>query len=121
VPNLGFGLKLTVVKEQCPDTPAYVWVARRLPPRGLENEMRRVLSEQLPKLIDTPSNERVLLLENRSLGSNHHAVANAIEAISSDYPELQKLDAAWLVTTTFSRPYFRRVWPGGLGEKFIDP
>jgi len=114
VPGLSFPLQVRVEKTRLEDVPGYVFIARTIPPAGRRPVIQRALQRKLPKLIATPADRRILIVERQdaSFGYAHlrTEIEEANKAAGLDYP-----DEIWLATTlswdNAGNLWFHEIWP----------
>lgn len=68
IPDLGFDLEVFVETMEIPDTEGAIVVSRILPQeRPFIDVLRKALHNKVPKLVDTPTDKRILLLEDEGV------------------------------------------------------
>jgi hypothetical protein len=123
VPNLPFPLRIHIEKTRMDAYAGNVFVDRFLPDnRQFVDVVRRALGDKVPKLAGTAADKRILLVEKGTPARGYVEIGDAIESLRQEFPQLEKVDAVWAVSTVaMEREHwvsFCRVWPGGLGERF---
>jgi len=98
-------------------------VSRILPPnRPFISVLRTALRNKVPKLVDTPADKRILLLEDEGVAIGFSQIIKGVESSVEGLPELNKVDEVWLVKTmgwkTSGHLFYSHVWPGGLTQRF---
>ena len=61
----------------------------------------KTLSTKLPKLVNTPADRRILLLERQHMNLLPSRMLAEIEAQRAQHPELEKVDEIWIAETMF--------------------
>jgi hypothetical protein len=68
------------------------------PPWDLE-PVRKALVAKLPKLVATPADIRILLLEKYYLSPSSTTIANDLAVLAGEFPALAQVSEVWLATT----------------------
>jgi len=123
VPGLTFELKVLVDTMDLPETDGVVVVGRILPSNGsFEKVLRTAIKKKVPKLVEAPADQRVLLLEDGGTAIGFTKLTIELDEIAKEFSDLKKIDAVWTVHTTSWKSngdaLFVYVWPGGVREKF---
>jgi hypothetical protein len=123
IPDVGFELKVLVETMSIPGTDGVVVVSRILPEeRPFIEVLRRALANKVPKLVGTPADKHILLLEDEGAAIGFYKVTHGIDSSVASVPELKKVAEVWVVKTmswkASGEVFFYRVWPGGVGERF---
>ncbi len=63
--------------------------------------IERILTKKLPKLVNTPANRHVLLLERRHMNLVPTQILEEIERRRPSFPALNSVDEIWIVETIF--------------------
>jgi hypothetical protein len=115
IPELGFVLRVTVhtmdTTKWVPGGYGVVHVARTLPDKRFpERVVRKALCDKLLKLAeakfeDNAVERRILLFEWQTSSWSYTQIAEAVESVAAEFPELERIEAIWLVDTTG--------WPAG--------
>jgi len=121
VPDVGFELKVLVTTMSIPGADGVVVVSRILPvDRPLIDVLRKALANKVPKLVGTPADKHILLLEDEGTAIGFYKVVHGIDSSVEGLPELKKVDEVWVIKTmgwkTSGKVTFYHVWPGGAGE-----
>jgi hypothetical protein len=102
--------------------PPHVWVVRALPDDSCRDLVRTVLRTKLTKLAGTLTDRHILLIECATPWS-YRETAEATESVGSEFPELQRIQAIWVVDTTAWRTercvFCQTIWPGKVREAFL--
>jgi hypothetical protein len=114
IDGLPFPLRLHVEKTSLEDIPGYVFIARSIPQAGVRPVVQRAVHRKLPKLLRTPANTRILLVERReaSYGYAHlrTQIEEAMRVEGLEYP-----NEIWLATTiswdNSHTLWFHEIWP----------
>jgi hypothetical protein len=114
VPGLRFPLQVRVEKTRLEDVPGYVFIARTIPPAGRGPVIQRALQRKLPKLLATPADRQILIVERRDASYGYAHLRTEIEEANKvarlDYP-----NEIWLATTLSwdngGNLWFHEIWP----------
>lgn len=123
IPNLPFELNVLVQTMDISGTEGVVSVSRILPKdRPFIDVLRTALARKLPKLVATPADKHILLLEDASSAIGFRQVIEGIDACREEFPQLSDVDEIWVAKTvvwkTAGDVWFCHVWPGGVRERF---
>ena len=120
VPGLPFELIILVQKERQKE--GRVFVGRSAMPDTLKRVIMKSLSEKLPKLVHTPADRRVLVLEKDNVPRGYVEIGQIIESVSHEFLDLAKVDEIWIVNTVAWEKeqvvFFYKIWPGGVSNRF---
>ncbi len=120
VPDMPFDLSISIEKTHLPDSPGCFFVARHAPPDSLDEVMRTAFSRKLSKLVETPADRRILLLEKADILHGYGRTRKSIETVGPEFRDFARVNEVWLANTVaWARekvvffyelwPYFRRV------------
>ena len=106
-----------------PGTDGVVAVGRILPEdKPFIDVLQTALGEKAPKLVNTPADKHILLLEDAAAAIGFAKVIQGIDSNVLVLPELKKVDEIWVVKTMGWKSkgdvFFCHVWPGGVGARF---
>jgi hypothetical protein len=123
IPDVGFDLTVNVETMDIPSTEGVVVLSRILPgDKPFIDVLRRSLHKKVPKLVETPAERHILLLEDEGVAIGFHSLIEGIDASAEELADLGDVDEVWVVKTMGWKPsgkvFFCRVWPGGVGERF---
>jgi hypothetical protein len=123
ISNVAFELRVLVQTMDIPGTDGVVTVGRILPQdRPFIDVLRAALTARVPKLVNTPSDKHILLLEDAGVAIGFFKVIQGIDSNVEALPELKKVDEVWVVKTmgwkSAGDVFFYHVWPGGVRERF---
>jgi hypothetical protein len=123
IPDVGFELQVFVETMSIPGTDGVLVVSRILPDdRPFSDVLKRALTNKLPKLVGTPADKYILLLEDEGASLGFHKVIDGIDSSAEGLPELRRVDAIWVAKTLSWKKsgvvFFCHVWPGGVRERF---
>jgi len=94
-------------------------------PETLAGVLRKALHDKLSKLLHTPAESRILLLEKDNLPRGYVEIAQTIESLQPEFRDLSKVDAIWVVNTVAWElegvVWFLKIWPGGVTARFRVP
>jgi hypothetical protein len=119
IQRLPFDLEVFILKDANPD--GRVFVGRSGMPETLDLVIEKALKRKLPKLVETLTNSRLLLLEKDNVPGGYVAVTRIIEALEPQFPQLQRVTGIWIANTVSLKQsghaFFYHVWPGGVTRK----
>jgi len=123
IPDLPFKLDVLVQTMDIAGTEGVVSVSRLLPKdRPFIEVLRTALARKIPKLVATPADTHILLLEDASSAIGFRQVIEGIDVCREESPQLSDVTAIWVVKTivwkTAGDVWFCHVWPGGVRERF---
>ncbi len=122
IPNLPFRLELSVEKIYIPGFEGSVCVMRSHMPETLGGVVSKALHDKLPKLLNTPADRRILLLEKDNLPRGYVEIAQTIESLELEFTRLSEVDSIWVVNTVAWESemvvWFLKIWPGGVTTRF---
>ena len=122
IPGLPFDLTIFADKMELPGHPGTLSLGRCEMPNTFAEVVRKALRTKLPKLISTQVEKRILLLEKDNLPHGYGEIAQSIESMEAEFPDLRHIDQIWVVNTvaweTENSLFFYAVWPGGVGLRF---
>jgi hypothetical protein len=100
IPNLPFKLDVLVQTMDIAGTEGVVSVSRLLPrDRPFIQVLRVALAKKIPKLVATPADAHILLLEDASSAIGFRQVIEGIDACLEEFPQLSDVTAIWVVKT----------------------
>jgi len=123
IPGLGFDLKVLVQMMEVPGSKGFVGAGRIRPKdRPFIDVLRKALTTKVPKLVATPADKRILLLEHQGTSVGFTEVTRGMDSTVDALPDLKKVDEVWVVHSmewkTRGFLIFVYVWPGGVKNKF---
>src|SRR5574337_480671 len=126
IPDVGFELTVTVETMDRPGSDGAVVVSRILPyDKPFIDVLRRSLHSKVPKLVKTPADKHILLLEDEGFSIRVDRLVQGINSSIGELAALKELDEVWVVYTVDWKisgdVLFCSVWPGGVGERFPIP
>ena len=68
---------------------------------NLGKVIQKVLNKKLPKLVNTPADKRILLLERQHMNLCPQSILDQIEKRRGSFPQLAGVDEIWFVETIF--------------------
>lgn len=74
-------------------------IARQQVTVDLDKVVARALAAKLPKLVETPADKRVLLLERQHMNSTPMQILDEVENLRPSVPALAQVDDIWVVET----------------------
>jgi hypothetical protein len=84
--------------------------------------VRKALSAKLPKLVKTPADSRILLMEDASMILGTTIFSREIDSAVETFKELDGVNSVWLAHTPVWESehvvWFFHVWPNGVRERF---
>ncbi len=118
ISDVGFDLSVTAWKRPVA-TGDGVYVGRFGMPSDFCQVVRERVEAKLPKLVDTPADQRVLLFELDSVAQGPPNLADCLEEPEATIAKLQSVDEIWCAQTSAweaeGRVHFSRVWPPSSG------
>ena len=115
-----FPLHLNVHVTSVPGMPGACRIARYEVPGDLGGVVERALESKLPKLLNTPADRHILLLERDQWIVNELQIYKQIEKREESFPDLKRLDEIWYANTAvfYTEKYltFELIDRGGLVE-----
>jgi len=123
IPGLGFDLRVLVQTMEVPGSKGFVGAGRIRPKdRPFIDVLRKALTTKVPKLVATPADKRILLLEHQGTSVGFTEVTRGIDSTVDALPDLKKVDEVWVVHSmewkTRGFLIFVYVWPGGVKNRF---
>jgi hypothetical protein len=123
IPGLGFDLTVRIEAMDLPDSPGVLVVGRLRPAdKPFSDMVRKALAAKLPKLVRTPADSRILLMEDASMILGMTPFSHEIDVAREAFPDLAHVDSVWLAKTSVWEServvWFFHVWPGGVRERF---
>jgi hypothetical protein len=123
IPNLGFELKVHVQTMEIPGTGGVVVVGRILPAnKPFIDVLQKALADKVPKLVATPAEKHILLLEDNGVAIGFTKVTAGIDTSLDKIPDLRKVTEVWIAHTmgwkSSGDVLFVHIWPGGAKERF---
>jgi hypothetical protein len=122
IPDVGFELNVTVQTFDLPETEG-VLVTGHILPGGtpFDKVLERALHQKVPKLVATPADMHILLLEDGGTAIGFSKISSGLDENVKGLPELKKLNAIWTVHTmgwkSNGDALFFRVWPDPWNEQ----
>jgi hypothetical protein len=123
IPGLGFELKVLVQTMEVPGSEGVVGAGRIRPKdKPFIDVLRKALTTKVPKLVATPAEKHILLLEHQGTSVGFTEVTRGIDSTVDMLPDLKKVDEVWVVHSmewkTSGFLIFVYVWPGGVKGRF---
>ena len=81
--------------------PGILHVRRQQVENNLGEVIERALRKKLPKLVNTPADKRILLLERQHMNLHPRNMLDEIEKRRRSFPDLARVDEIWIVETIF--------------------
>ena len=75
-------------------------IARDKMPGDLDAIVEKALRTKIPKLIGTPADKRILLLERDQIGLGDSQVYREIVKLAPQFPDLARVDEIWIANTS---------------------
>jgi hypothetical protein len=79
--------------------PGAVHVRRQQIDNSLADVVEKALKKKLPKLVNTPADRRILMLERQHMNLLRESMLAEIECRRARFPELAKVDEIWVIET----------------------
>jgi hypothetical protein len=94
-----FTITLQVSVTSMPGTPGACRIMRYDAPKNLGDVVERALRMKLPKLVATPANRRILLLERDQIFPSFLEIYAEIEKREAGFADLKQVDTIWFANT----------------------
>src|SRR6266487_41162 len=75
-------------------------IARDKMPGDLDSIVEKALRTKVPKLIGTPADKRILLLERDQIGLGDGQVYREVVKLAPQFPDLARVDEIWIANTS---------------------
>jgi hypothetical protein len=123
IPGCGFELNVVVHTFELPETDGVLAVGRILPSGDpFDAVLDKALAQKVPKLVATPADKHILLLEDGSTAIGFAKIGMGLDARVGKLEDLKRVDAVWTVHTmewkSKGHAMFVRVWPGWTAQRF---
>lgn len=123
IPGCGFELGVIVQTFELPETDGVLVVGRILPGGDpFDAVLDKALNQKVPKLVATPADKHILLLEDGGVAIGFAKIGMGLDARVEKLQELKNVDAVWTIHTmewkSRGHAMFVRVWPGWTGQRF---
>jgi hypothetical protein len=123
IPGCGFELDVVVQTFELPETDGVLVVGRILPSGDpFDAVLGKALAQKVPKLVATPADKHILLLEDGGTAIGFAKIGMGLDARVEKFQDLKKVDAVWVIHTmewkSKGDAMFVRVWPGWTGQRF---
>ena len=90
---------------------------RRWGSTNVDATVEKALKDKLPKLVKTPADIRILLLERNQWSLREEQIWQEIQRRAADFPLLSEIDEIWFAETVFYDVPLDPNWCGYLGFK----
>jgi hypothetical protein len=97
--NITLTVKVTSLLRGLSAKSGLLHVRRQQVENSLGEVIEKALRKKLPKLVNTPADKRILLLERQHMNLLPESILAEIEARRSKFPELEKVDEIWIIET----------------------
>lgn len=94
-------VRITPLRRGDQAEPGALHVRRQQIDTNLGDVIEKALKKKLPKLVNTPADRHILLLERQHMNLLPESMLAEIESHRSLFPELAKVDEIWIVETIF--------------------
>lgn len=78
----------------------YCWLARCDKPGNMDKIVEKAIKRKVPKLVRTPADKRILLLQREHITMGDTEILKLIEKFAPDYPDIAKVDEVWSANTS---------------------
>lgn len=106
-------LSITLQTMHLPGNSGVTLISRGPMPKTLGDIVEEALRRKLPKLVKTPSDRRVLLIERQHISLGDTQISAEIEKLAAAFPELNDVHEIWIVDTSILESdgwsYFRHM------------
>jgi hypothetical protein len=94
-------VRVTPLRRGDKAEPGALHVRRQQLDNNLGGVIEKALKKKLPKLVNTPADKRILLLERQHMNLLPESMLAEIESRRAAFPELAKVDEIWIIETIF--------------------
>ncbi len=94
-------VRVTSLRRGDKAEPGALRVRRQQIDNNLGDVIEKALKKKLPKLVNTPADKRILLLERQHMNLLPESMLAESENRRSSFPELAKVDEIWIIETIF--------------------
>jgi hypothetical protein len=106
-------LPITLQTMHLPGHSGATLISRGPMPKTLGDIVEEALKRKLPKLVKTPADRRILLIERQHISLGDTQISAEIEKIAPTFPELNDVHEIWIVDTSILESdgwtYFRHM------------
>ena len=99
--EISLNVRVTPLKRGPADEPGVLHVRRQQMDVNLGDVVERSLRKKLPKLANTKSDRRILLLERQHMNLLPEMMLQEIHGRRAVFPELSSVDEMWIIETIF--------------------
>ncbi len=94
-------IRVTPLRRGDKAEPGALHIRRQQIDNNLGDVIEKALKKKLPKLVNTPADKRILLLERQHMNLLPESMLAEIESRRASFPELAKVDEIWIIETIF--------------------
>lgn len=94
-------VKVTPLRRGSAAEPGIVHVRRQQVDANLGDVIEKALNRKVPKLVNTPADKRILLLERQHMNLLPESMLDEIEKRRPAFPMLSHVDEIWIIETIF--------------------
>ncbi|MCC7155838.1 MAG: hypothetical protein IT161_14780 [Bryobacterales bacterium] len=94
-------VRVTPLRRGDKAEPGALHIRRQQIDNNLGDVIEKALRKKLPKLVNTPSDKRILLLERQHMNLLPESMLAEIETRRASFPELAKVNEIWIIETIF--------------------
>src|SRR5262249_10354151 len=95
--NVTLTIRVVPLRRGSSAEPGVVHVRRQQMNNDLGDVIEKALKKKLPKLVNTPAERRILLLERQHMNLLPEMVLGEIERRRASFPDLAKVDEIWII------------------------
>jgi hypothetical protein len=96
-----FDMELNIRVLSLPCGPGILYVRRQQVDNNLGQVIQKALDKKLPKLVNTWTDKRILLLERQHMNLSPQSILDQIEKRRGSFPQLADVNEIWIVETIF--------------------
>jgi hypothetical protein len=94
-------VKSVAIRRGSSSEPGHLNVRRQQVENNLDQVIEKALRRKLPKLVNTPADRRILLLERQHMNLLPESILDEINSQRTSFPQLANVDEIWILETMF--------------------
>ncbi len=99
--NITLTIRVVPLRRGSTAEPGIIHMRRQQMDNNLGDVIEKALKKKLPKLVNTPADKRMLLLERQYMDLLPEMMLAEIDRRRAAFPELEKVDEIWIIETIF--------------------
>lgn len=99
--DITLNLRVVPLRRGSSAEPGILHVRRQQIDNNLDQVIEKALKTKLPKLVNTPADKRILLLERQHMNLSPQSMLDEIEKRRASFPTLADVDEIWIMETIF--------------------